>query len=94
MQQFTFGKKLEYYRDLVGISKKELGDTIGTTGEYVALIETGKTKPPRFEIIQKIIKKLELSEKEKEQFLKLAFEERLSANDLELYNEIERINGL
>ena len=92
MRQFTFGQQLEYFRDLVGISKKELGDALGVTGEYIIAIETGRTKPPRFELIQKIIKKLNLTKDEQKHFLKTAFEERLKPNDLELYGEIERID--
>jgi transcriptional regulator with XRE-family HTH domain len=92
MRQFTFGQKLEYYRGLANISKKELGDELGVTGEYIANVETGRTKPPRFELIQLIIKKLNLTKEEQKNLLVLAFEERLKDNDFELFKEIEKLN--
>lgn len=42
----TFGQYLKMMRNEQGLSSKELGSAIGTTGQYITQMEQGKIKAP------------------------------------------------
>lgn len=91
MIEHTFGQKMEYFRDRAGLSKVALAEKLGVTSNYIRLVEHGMAPPPTFEKLEKIEKLLDLTEKEILALEKLAFEERLSSNDRELYRKIKRL---
>jgi transcriptional regulator with XRE-family HTH domain len=75
------------------MTKEELGDKLGVTGAYISLVETGRAKPLQFKLIRKAAELLKLTRKEELEIFKLAFEERLKANDKELFEHIEKLTN-
>jgi len=97
-----FAKLLTKYRNRKGISKTQLAGFLNVTPAYLMLVESGRRKPPTFEICQKLSKELHLDETERKLFLKRAFEERLDKNEGKfliaiygnLYNAIDELKSL
>jgi SOS-response transcriptional repressor LexA len=83
----TFGQLLTQYRERSGLSKTDLSKRISKTQTYVTTLETGVSKPPTFEVCEQLVKILQLSESEKNEFLKQAADERIGEN-IQFYNEI------
>ena len=59
-----FGDYLIFLRKGRGLTAKELGDRIGTTGQYITQIEQGKLKAPNRKMTHKIAAALDTSQVE------------------------------
>ncbi len=55
----TFGDYLIFLRKTKGLTARELGEKIGTTGQYITQTEQGKLKAPNKNMIKKIAMALE-----------------------------------
>ena len=65
-------------RDNSGFTTRELGKKVGVSGSYISMIENNKlTNPPSDEVLEKICKELNFTEKEKEIFYDLLDEKFL-----------------
>ena len=90
----SFGKYLRQLRLSAKpkkISQQQLGYVINSTRQYIDAIEKnkGKTAPPRYELLVKLADRLNLSDKQREEFLWLAFKERIR-NNWELYKYLHK----
>lgn len=57
----SFGEKLKYAREHIGLSKSELAIKAGITQPYITALESGKRKEPSFAKVQAIAKGLGVS---------------------------------
>jgi transcriptional regulator with XRE-family HTH domain len=90
----TFGQYLEELRLSVKpkkLSQQQLGTVINSTRQYIDAIEksTGKTSPPRYALLLKMIDRLMLTPAQKQTFLWLAFKERIQ-NNWDLYTYLHK----
>jgi transcriptional regulator with XRE-family HTH domain len=88
----TFGEFLKKRRITATpkkLSQQQLGDVIGSTRQYIDAIEKnkGKTTPPRYNLLVKLIEKLQLNPDQQHRFLWMAFKERIQSN-WELYTKL------
>lgn len=76
--RFEFGKYLKSVRQAKKISIRELSKKVNKTATYLSDIENGNNKPPDKELLEKIIKELNLEEhpKLKDNLFDLAAVER------------------
>jgi transcriptional regulator with XRE-family HTH domain len=80
-----FCELLTLYREKKGLSKTELAKKIGVSPIYIMNIEAGRKKPPTLERVSQIINILSLTDKEINDFLKLAIAERIPPKERELF---------
>ena len=57
----TFGEYLRKTRTLNGLTAQELGDRIGTTGQYITQTEQGKLKAPNRQMAHRLAEALDVS---------------------------------
>lgn len=77
-----FGTLLKEYREMRGVTKTSLASKLGVSLTYIINLENSKEKPPTIERIDEIAGALNLDNLKKSNLVKLAYEERLSNNDI------------
>lgn len=68
-EQYNFGEALRFIREQQGIKIREVANEIGMTATYISDIERGNNKPPKRELMQKILAVLEIQETELQNYL-------------------------
>jgi transcriptional regulator with XRE-family HTH domain len=71
-----FSEFLEELIQKSGLGKKEIAYSLGITGSYVSGLTTGRNPPPPLDLLRRLAKVLNLSEREEAELLYLAIEER------------------
>lgn len=71
-----FGEKLRLFRKGKGISLRNLATAVNITPAYLSDVENCKTKAPSKELVNQLIKNLNLLSDESESLMELAAEER------------------
>ena len=56
----VLGEAIRYYRKLKGINQKQLADRAGLTVTAISMIEMGRDKRPPNELLQRIVRVLEI----------------------------------
>lgn len=74
---YSFGQSLRVIRKKQGLTIRKVADAVKKTSTYISDIERGNNKPPEVELIDKIVKALNMQETEIEPYLyDLAAQER------------------
>lgn len=68
----TFGEKVRKYRERKKISLRGLARAGGISAVFLMDIERGKLGAPKKEVLEKMVRELELNEEEKNEFYDLA----------------------
>ena len=67
-----FGKKVEEYRERLGIRQNALAQRVGLSPAHLNRIEKGTRKPPQVEVVLAIVDALRLKRKEAEELVESA----------------------
>ena len=89
-----FKELLTNYRNRSGLNKTDFAKKIGKSPAYVMNLESGRRKPPTYELCKKIVQVLNISKHEMKEFLKMAFEERSEGSNEEFLQILRTEDGL
>lgn len=78
---------LQNFREINGVTKKDLAEKINVTPTYIGLLEAGSQRAPTLERCKEIARALSLSHAEEQRIIDAAIEERLSQEALEWHME-------
>jgi len=71
-----FSDFLEELIKMSGLEKKQIGPELGITASYLTGLTSGRNRPPSLDLLRRISKVLNLSDREEAELLYLAIEER------------------
>ena len=60
MHRTRFGNVIRNLRDGLGMTQRDLAKSVGVSGAYIALLETGKRKNPSLMILTRLARELEV----------------------------------
>ncbi len=60
MRRTRFGTVIRNLRDGLGMTQRDLAKSVGVSGAYIALLETGKRKNPSLVILSRLARALEV----------------------------------
>lgn len=82
-----FSTLLQHFREIKGISKRDLAKKVGVTPTYIGQLESGSERAPTIDRCREIARALSLSPAEEQQLIDAAIEERMPQETLEWHLE-------